>query len=67
MRESTEGRTYLMFVNCDYRKDRSIRVSLAFAAERLDPQNGCWTPVGREFDLGLVRGGGVVVRMESSR
>ena len=62
--ESTEGRTYLMFVNCDYRKDRKIRASLTFAAERFDPENGSWTPVGKAFDLDLVRGGGAVVRVE---
>ena len=61
--ESPEGRTYLMFVNCDYRKERTIRVRLASAAERFAPENGSWSSVGKEFDIDLVRGGGVVVRM----
>ena len=33
------------------------------AAERFAPENGSWSSVGKEFDIDLVRGGGVVVRM----
>ena len=60
---SAEGRAYLMFVNCDYRKDRTIIVNVLSGAERFDPASGSWSPVGRTFDLALTRGGGALVRM----
>ena len=55
-------RTYLMVVNCDYKKDRAIRVAAPFETERFDPSTGEWSPAGKEFDLDLVRGGGVILR-----
>ena len=63
---SPEGRTYLMFVNCDYRKDRTITVGVSSDAERFDPADGGWSPVGRTFDLSLVRGGGALLRIASA-
>ncbi len=57
-----DGRAYLMVVNCDYKKDRTIRVDSPFAAELLDAEKGTWASVGTSFDLGLVRGGGAVIR-----
>ncbi|MBR2838948.1 MAG: hypothetical protein IKE55_09210 [Kiritimatiellae bacterium] len=58
-----DGRPYLMLVNCDYKKDRTIRVKAPSDAERFDPVSGAWSPVGVEFDLALVRGGGVIIRL----
>ena len=58
--------TYLMVVNCDYKKDRTLRVTAPSAAERFDPVAGTWSPVGREFDVGMVRGGGVLLRMKGA-
>ena len=55
--------TYLMVVNCDYGKDRTLRIKAPSAAERFDPQTNAWTPVGEEFDLSFVRGGGVLLRL----
>jgi hypothetical protein len=57
-----DGRAYLMVVNCDYAKDRVLHVAAPFAAERFDPATGAWSPVGVEFDLALVRGGGTIIR-----
>lgn len=57
------GRPYLMVVNCDYKKDRTISVTAPCAAERFDPLAGTWSPVGVEFDLALIRGGGVLLRL----
>ena len=62
---SPDGRTYLMFVNCDYRKDRTITVNVLSDAERFDPTSGSWSPVGRVFGLSLVRGGGVLLQAVS--
>ena len=56
------GRTYLMVVNCDYKKDRTIHVESPFAAEKFDPATEKWSPAGASFDLDLVRGGGVILR-----
>ena len=55
--------THFMVVNCDYRKDRALHVAATSDAWRLDPGTGAWTPVGREFDLSLLRGGGVVLSL----
>ena len=60
---SSEGRAYLMFVNCDYKKDRTIKVKVPRTAERFDPLADTWSPVGAEFDLALIRGGGVLLRL----
>ena len=60
---SSCGRPYLMVVNCDYKKDRTISVTAPCAAERFDPLAGTWSPVGVEFDLALIRGGGVLLRL----
>ena len=57
-----DGRTCLMVVNCDYRKERTIHVESPFVAEKFDPATEKWTPVGSSFDLALVRGGGVILR-----
>ena len=57
-----DGRAYLMVVNCDYVKDRTIRVESPFAAEVFDPATETWSPVGASFDLALVRGGGAILR-----
>ena len=62
-----EGRPYLMVVNCDYAKDRTVHVSAPFAAELFDPASGRWSPAGAEFDLELVRGGGAIIRSGASR
>ena len=56
------GRPYLMVVNCDYKKDRTIHVESPFSAEKLDPATEKWSPAGASFDLDLVRGGGVILR-----
>ncbi len=37
------------------------------SAERLDPGSGEWTPLGEEFDLPLVRGGGALLRLGNGR
>lgn len=60
---SSDGRSYLMFVNCDYKKDRTINVKVPCVAERFDPLAGTWSPAGAEFDLSLIRGGGVLIRL----
>ena len=52
-----------MFVNCDYKKDRTIKVKVPRTAERFDPLADTWSPVGAEFDLALIRGGGVLLRL----
>ena len=62
-----DGRAYLMVVNCDYKKDRTIRVAAPFDAERFDPATGAWSSVGKEFSLDLIRGGGVLLRAAASR
>lgn len=63
-RFDTPGKpTHLMVVNCDYRKDRTLHIKAPSAAERLDALAGTWSPVGVEFDLPLVRGGGVLLRL----
>ena len=54
---------HLMVVNCDYRKDRTLRFKAPSATERFDPQTNAWSPVGEEFDLAFVRGGGVLLRL----
>ena len=59
-------RTYLMVVNCDYRKDRTLHVEAPFAAELFNPATEAWTPVGASFDLALVRGGGAILRESSA-
>ena len=56
------GRAYLMVVNCDYKKDRKIHVAAPFETERFDPATGGWSSVGGEFDLDMIRGGGVLLR-----
>lgn len=55
--------THLMVVNCDYRKDRTLHIKAPSDAERFDPRSGKWSPVGAAFDLSLVRGGGVLLRL----
>ena len=63
-RFDTPGKpTHLMVVNCDYRKDRTLHIKAPSAAERFNPATGTWSPVGEEFDLALVRGGGVLLRL----
>ena len=52
-----------MVVNCDYVKDRTIHVNAPFAVELFDPAGGKWASAGTEFNLELLRGGGVIVRM----
>ena len=52
-----------MVVNCDYRKDRTLHIKAPSAAERFDPRSGKWSPTGDEFDLALIRGGGVLLRL----
>ena len=59
---ASDGRTYLMVVNCDYRKARTIHVESPFPVERFDPVTETWASVGSSFDLALVRGGGVILR-----
>ena len=56
------GRPYLMVVNCDYVKRRTIHVNAPFETELFDPASGRWSPAGTEFDLELARGGGAIVR-----
>ncbi|MBR3221172.1 MAG: hypothetical protein IKF72_02990 [Kiritimatiellae bacterium] len=55
--------THLMVVNCDYRKDRTLHIKAPTAAERFDALAGTWSPVGAEFDLLIVRGGGALLRL----
>ena len=63
-RFDTPGKpTHLMVVNCDYRKERTIHAKAPKAAERFDALAGTWSPVGKEFDLTLQRGGGVLLRL----
>ena len=57
-----DGRTYLMVVNCDYKKDRTLHADAPFAMERFDPVAGTWSSVGASFDLALVRGSGTILR-----
>jgi RNA polymerase primary sigma factor len=38
-------------------------IGLIRAAERFDPRSGKWSPVGNEFDIALIRGGGVLLRL----
>lgn len=52
-----------MVVNCDYRTERTIHVKAPRPAERFDPSTRAWTPVGKEFDLALPRGGGILLRL----
>ncbi len=61
---SGNGQTYLMVVNCDYRKERTIHAKAPCAAELFDPISREWSPVGKAFDLSLVRGGGAIVRLD---
>ena len=63
---AADGRTFLMVVNCDYVKDRTLHFQAPFAAERFDPVSGTWSPVGKEFDLAFVRGGGILLRLASA-
>ena len=63
----SKGRPYLMVVNCDYKKARTIHVNAPFAAELFDPASGKWSSAGTEFNLELPRGGGVIVRMAALR
>ena len=64
-RFDTPGKpTHLMVVNCDYRKDRLLHVEAPSNAEKFDPLSGTWSPVDRAFDLSLVRGGGVLLRLQ---
>ena len=60
---SPDGRAYLMVVNCDYRKERTIRVTAPAAAEIFDASTRAWSPIGKEFDLLLARGGGKLLRI----
>lgn len=55
--------THLMVVNCDYRKDRILHIKAPSAAERFDALKRTWSPVGKEFDLPIIRGGGVLLRL----
>ncbi len=59
--------THLMVVNCDYVKDRTLHFTAPSAAERFDPLSNTWSPVGKEFDLAFVRGGGILLRLASER
>ncbi len=56
-----------MVVNCDYVKDRTLHFTAPSAAERFDPLSNTWSPVGKEFDLAFVRGGGILLRLASER
>lgn len=60
---SRDGQTYLMAVNCDYAKDRTVQATAPAPAELFDPVLRRWSPVGRKFDLSLVRGGGAILRL----
>lgn len=60
---AADGRTYLMVVNCDYRKERTVHAKAPASAELFDPLSRRWSPVGREFDLPLARGGGAILRL----
>ena len=59
--------THLMVVNCDYRKDRTLRVDAPSVVERFDPAARTWSSAGRTFILELVRGGGVLLRLDVHR
>ena len=57
----------LMVVNCDYKKDRTMNVKAPAPMLRFDALARTWSPVGSEFDLALVRGGGVLLRFEQKK
>ena len=57
---------HLMVVNCDYQSDRTLHITAPAPAERFDPATRKWSPVGDEFDLALVRGGGALLRLVPS-
>ena len=58
--------SHLMVVNCDYRKDRTLRIDAPAPLERFDDATGAWSPVGASFDQPFVRGGGVLFRFAGS-
>lgn len=60
---SQDGTAYLMVVNCDYRKDRTIHATVRTSAELFDTATRAWSGIGKEFDLPLVRGGGAILRL----
>lgn len=62
---SPDGQTYLMTVNCDYRKARTVHVTAPASAELFDTTSRTWTRVGKEFDLPLMRGGGALLRLDA--
>ena len=55
--------THLMVVNCDYRKDRTLHVEAPSVTERFDALKRTWSSVGVAFDLVLMRGSGVLLRL----
>ncbi len=55
-------RTYLMVVNCDYRKDRALHVAAPFDVDLFDSKTETWSAVGKDFNLDMIRGGGVLLR-----
>ena len=58
------GTTYLMVVNLDYRKDRTLNVTAPCAVERFDALKRTWSPMGGStFDLSVIRGGGMLMRL----
>ena len=62
--EGADKPTHLMVVNCDYKNERTLRIRAPRPAERFDPASGKWSSVGDEFDLALLRGGGVLLRLD---
>ena len=56
--------THLMVVNCDYRTDRTLHVTAPSSVERFDALERRWSPVGDAFDLALMRGSGVLLRLK---
>ncbi|MBO7655460.1 MAG: hypothetical protein J6U40_11120, partial [Kiritimatiellae bacterium] len=56
--------THLLVVNMEYRKERTIQVTVPGRAERFDPLKGTWSPAGERVELALPRGGGVLLRLD---
>ena len=54
---------HLAVVNCDHQKDRTLHVRAPLPVERFDTATRKWSPVGDEFDLALLRGGGALLRL----
>ncbi len=58
------GTTYLMVVNLDYRKDRTLNVTAPCAVEMFNALKRTWSPMGGStFDLSVIRGGGMLMRL----